>query len=251
MSFDVEQAAALLVAARQQHRQIEPFTPGPARAEEAYAVQDAVARRLGPIAAWKVGAKAPGQVPNAAPILASLVRPSPADWPSSSLHMIGIEAELAFRLGRDVAPRQGPIDRDEIWAAIESVHAAIEIVDTRLAGWREADRLWLLADNQSNGGFVYDPGGVPRAGRSLAEAPVRLVIDGRTVVEGRGGNPAGDPCWLLEWLVDHAVQHRDGLRAGMFVTTGSCTGMPFVQPGASVEAVFDGIGCATVRFSMA
>ena len=187
MSFDVARAAALLVDARQQHRQVEPFAPGPSTPEDAYGVQDAVARRLGPVAGWKVGAKAPGQVPNTAPLLGGLVRPSPAEWPASSLHIIGIEAELAFRLGRDVAPRDGPLDRDEIWAAIESVHASVEIVDTRLVGWKDADRLWVLADNQSNGGFVYDPEGVPLRGILLAEALVRLVIDGRAGGGGAGG----------------------------------------------------------------
>ena len=249
MSFDVERAASILVAARREHRQIEPFAPGPSQAEEAYAVQDAVARRLGPLGGWKVGAKAPGATPNSAPLIADLVRSSPADWPGSSLHMIGVEAELAFRLGRDVEPRNRPVEPNEIWAAIETVHAAIEIVDTRLAGWRDADRLWVLADNQSNGGFVYDAKGVPFQGQSFADAPVRLAINGRTAVEGRGGNPAGDPRWLVEWLVSHCAQHRGGLRAGMLVTTGSWTGMPFVEPGASVEAVFEGIGTVQVRFT--
>jgi 2-keto-4-pentenoate hydratase len=249
MTFDVQRAALLLIEGRAERRQVEPFASGPAGAEDAYAVQDAVARRLGPLGGWKVGAKAPGETPNAAPLLAELVRPSPADWPSSSLHMIGIEAELAFRLGRDVEPRSGPVPRDEIWASIALVHAAIEIVDTRLANWKEADRLWVLADNQSNGGFVYDPDGIPGSDRSFAEAPVRLAIDGRVVAESRGGNPAGDPRWLVEWLVDHCARRRGGLRAGMFVTTGSYTGMLFVETNASVEAVFDGIGSAKARFT--
>ncbi len=248
MGFDIERAALLLTEARRQHRQVTPFSPGPVQAEDAYAVQDAVARQLGPIAGWKVGAKAPGQVPNAAPLLAELARASPAEWPSSSLHMIGIEAELAFRLGRDVAPRETPVGREEIWAAVESVHAAIEIVDTRLVGWREVDRLWVLADNQSNGGFVYDPRGAALSGSSLADAPVRLVINGHTLIESKGGNPAGDPAWLVEWLVDHCARHRGGLCAGSFITTGSYTGMPFVEPGAVVEATFDGIGAVAVRF---
>lgn len=248
MSFDVGRAASLLVEGRKQHRQIEPFSPGPANAEDAYAVQDEVARRLGPLGGWKVGTKAPGEIPNAAPLFADLVRPSQADWPSSSLRMIGVEAELAFRIGREVEPRSEPIPRDEIWAVIASVHAALEIVDTRLANWKEADRLWLLADNQSNGGFVYDPAGIPVGDRSFAEAPVRLLIDGRVAVEGRGGNPAGEPRRLVEWLVNHCAQRRGGLRAGMFVTTGSYTGMLFVEPGASVEAAFDGIGSVSVHF---
>ena len=248
MSFDVERAAALLVEARQQHRQVQPFAPGPAHSDEAYAVQDAVARRLGPAAGWKVGAKAPGAMPNAAPLFADLVRPSPADWPSASLHMIGVEAELAFRLGRDIAARSEPVSRDEVFGSIASMHAAIEIVDTRLAEWKDADRLWVLADNQSNGGFVYEPEGVPFRSESYGHVPVRLVINGEAVVDGRGGNPAGDPRWLVEWLVNHCAQRRGGLRADMLVTTGSYTGMVFVDEGASVEATFAGVGRATVRF---
>lgn len=249
MTFDVERAASLLIEGRRERCQAEPFASGPASADDAYAVQDAVARRLGPLGGWKVGAKAPGETPNAAPLLADLVRPSPANWPASSLHMIGIEAELAFRLGRNIDPRNNPLTRDEIWASVASVHAAIEIVDTRLSDWRHADRLWVLADNQSNGGFVYSPEGISLSDQPLAEAPVRVAIDGRIAAEGRGGNPAGDPRWLVEWLVNHCAQQRGGLRAGMFVTTGSYTGMLFVEPGASIEATFDGIGGVMVRFS--
>ena len=249
MSFEVERAASLLVEAHQQHRLVVPFAPGPAKIADAYAVQDAVARRLGAVGGWKVGAKGLGETPNVAPLLAALIGTAPAQRPSSSFHMIGVEAELAFRLAEDVKPRSGPLAREAIWAAVESVHAAIEIVDTRLADWQRADKLWVLADNQSNGGFVYDPNGVPFEDRSFATVPVQLRIDGHVVVDRTGGNPAGDPRWLVEWLVNHCVQYRGGLHAGMVVTTGSYTGMLFLDRSASVEAVFEGIGSVEVRFA--
>jgi 2-keto-4-pentenoate hydratase len=248
MTFDIRNAASLLIEARSASRQVLPFSPGPATPDDAYAVQDAVASHLGPVGGWKVGAKAPGDVPNAAPLLADLVRPSPVQWPSSSLHMIGVEAELAFRIVRDVAARSVPVSRDEIWGSIGSVHAAIEVVDTRLADWKSADRLWVLADNQSNGGFVFDPQGVHLPDASLADAAVRFIVDGYTVVDQHGGNPVGDPRRLVEWLINHCALRRGGMRAGMFVTTGSYTGMAFVEPGASVQAIFDGIGAVEVRF---
>jgi 2-keto-4-pentenoate hydratase len=248
MAFDAERVASLLVEARRQRRLIAPSAAGPAGPEDAYAVQDAVARRLGAVAGWKVGAKSAEATPNAAPLLADLVRTSPAAWPADSLHMIGVEAEIAFRIGRDVEPRGEPFGDAEARACIDSVHAAIEIVDTRLAGWAEADRLWVLADNQSNGGFVYDPDGIPWRDQDLSEAPVRLDIDGRTVVESRGGNPAGDPRRLLPWLLTHCARRRGGVRAGALVTTGSYTGMLFVEPGVCVDATFDGIGSVRVSF---
>jgi 2-keto-4-pentenoate hydratase len=249
MRFDVEQATSLLVEGHRQRRQVQTSWPGPSGSEEAYAVQAAVARRLGSIGGWKVGAKSSGEIPNAAPMLAELIRPSPVEWPKDTLHMRGVEAEIAFHIGRDIGPRTEPLGEDEIFAAVDSVHVAIEVVDTRLADWKNADRLWVLADNQSNGGFVYDPAGVPWRGQDFTDAAVRLTIDGQTAVEGRGGNPAGDPRWLLVWLVNHCVRHRGGLTAGTFVTTGSYTGMIFVDPGATVEAEFSGLGRAVVRFA--
>ena len=248
MGFDVENAARLLADARRQHRQLTPFSPGPPDAQAAYAVQDRIAGLFGPVGGWKVGAKAPPDMPIAAPLFADLVRPSPAEWPAGSLHMIGIEAELAFRVGRDVPARREPLSDDEIWGSIASMHAAVEIVDTRLATWKDADRLWVLSDNQSNGGFVYDRAGLAVPDGPLAEAQVRLVLDGKTVIDGVRANPAGDPRRLVAWLVNHCALSRGGLREGMFITTGSYTGMPFVEPGASVEARFDGIGAVSVSF---
>jgi 2-keto-4-pentenoate hydratase len=246
MSFDVARAASLLVEARQSRRQAEVFSPGPSRPEEAYAVQEAVVRRFGPVGGWKVGAKSPEAEPNTAPLFASLIQPSPAAWPAGSLHMRGVEAEIAFRIGRDLPAGGGALGQQTVLDALESVHAAIEIVDTRIARWREADPLWLLADNQSNGGFVYDPAGIPWTGQDFTDAPVRLTINGRIAVEQRGGNTAGDPRRLLLWLVNHCIEHRGGLKAGAMITTGSYTGMIFVEAGARVEAAFSGIGRAEV-----
>jgi 2-keto-4-pentenoate hydratase len=76
---------------------------------------------------------------------------------------------------------------------------------------------------------------------------VRLIIDGRVAVEQKGGNTAGDPRRLLHWLIDHAVRRRGGLRAGTMITTGSYTGMIFVDKGARVEAEFEGVGRAETQ----
>ena len=67
-------------------------------------------------------------------------------------------------------------------------------------------------------------------------------------VGGRGGNPAGDPRWLLLSLVNHCARH-DGVRAGTLITTGSCTGMIFVDAHASVEAEFENIGSVSMQFT--
>jgi 2-keto-4-pentenoate hydratase len=245
--FDPQTAAAELMEARRTRRLLDTRGRGPGGVEQAYEVQEAVARELGPIAGWKVGAKAPGDTPLAAPLFSSLVRPSPATFAPGSFHMIGIEAEVAFKLGTAVPARAQPLAPAEVFAHVASVHAAIEIVDTRLADWSNADRLWALADNQTNGAFVYDPAGVPWRDADYTDAQVRLEINGEVVVERAGGNPAGDPRPLLVWLVNHCATQRGGLAAGTFVTTGSYTGMIFIEPGATVTATFPGLGSAQVR----
>ena len=100
MTFDAQRAADLLIAARRDFRQAALPAPAPADTTEAYAVQKIVAAACGPAAGWKVGAKSTNETPNTSPLFRPIVRQSPCHWPANELHMIGIEAELAFRLGR-------------------------------------------------------------------------------------------------------------------------------------------------------
>jgi len=247
MSFDIERATILLAEARRTGQPAAVFHPGPASPEEAYAVQDRIAAMLGPVGGWKVGARTPDGFPSAAPLLQDLIQTSPAAWPKHVFHLRGVEAEVAFKIGRDIPAGAGPVDEATAFAAVESVHAAIEIVDTRLDNWKDADPLWQLADNQSNAGLVYDPDGIPFHGQDFTHAPVRLTVDGHLMVEQRGGNTGGDPRRLLWWMIDHAVTRRGGLTAGTMITTGSYTGMIFVEAGARVEAEFSGLGRAETQ----
>lgn len=248
-AFDPHEAAAGLVEAHRTRRLLDTRGRAPGGVEEAYAVQEAVARELGPVAGWKVGAKSPDDAPLAAPLFASLVRQSPATWPSDAFHMIGIEAEIAFRIGKAVAPRSAPLGRDEVFAHVATVHTAIEIVDTRLQDWANADRMWALADNQTNGAFAYDPAGLPWRDTNYTDAQVRLEVNGKVVVDQAGGNSGGDPRALFVWLVNHCAMGRGGLAAGTIVTTGSYTGMIFIEPKAEVRATFAGLGTCEVRFT--
>lgn len=240
---------AALLAARLARRQIDGDLPPIAGEDDAYEIQDGVMREIGPLGGWKVGAKSPTARPTCAPIPAAALHRSPTTLPACGLHMIGIEAELAFRFARGFAPSDPEPSLSSILDAIASVHAAIEVVDTRLADWRQRDRLWLLADNQMNAGLVYGDPAADWPRTPLDRVPVRLTIDGRARVEQVGGNPGGDPIRLLSWLVGHAWRRRGGLADGALVTTGSFTGLIFVEPCARVEAEFPGIGSAVVSFS--
>jgi 2-keto-4-pentenoate hydratase len=251
MEEPVDRIARLFLEARRPGGPLVIPEPKEALAEvaDAYAVQERVVRELGPVGAWKVGAASPSAEPVRAPILAATIHASPAALPAGGFHMIGIEAEIAYRLGSDLPARHRPYTDEEVAAAIEGMLPAIELVDTRLADHVAAPPLWKLADNQINWGLVTGAlTGDWRRFDPLSQ-PVRLEVDGAEVAEGRGGNTAGDPFRLLVWLANDCGTHCGGLRQGQIVTTGSLTGLRFVAPGARVRATLEGLGQVSVSFA--
>ena len=89
----------------------------------------------------------------------------------------------------------------------------MEVVDTRLADFQQVDPEWLLADNQMNHALVVGESIENWKSLDWANLQVRLVIDGKTIVDQKGGLGAVDPVRPLAWMIDHAVRQRGGIRA--------------------------------------
>ncbi len=244
MSDGAEGLAARLLAARRHRQPIArlPEVAVPKSAEAAYRVQDEVTRALGRIAGWKVGAPSDSAEPNCAPLLADRVRSSPARFAATEFRLLGVEAELAFRLGIDLPARSTDYGEDEVWAAIETMHVAIELVDSRYADFPNTDKLALLADHQSNGAFCYGAAIGDWRATDFLRQEARLLIDGKEVARARGGNVAGHPRRLLGWLANHCARRGRALAAGDIVTTGSHTGLHRARAGAKVTALFPELG---------
>jgi len=247
MSPDISHAVQALLEARRNGRQMAPPFALKDRAA-VFAIQDGVAAATGPVAGWKVGARTPTAEPNPAPLLQGALVPSPARFDGKAMHMIGVEVEISFHIVRDVAARSAPVERAEALAAVGDAFVGMEIVDTRLADFKNADPEWLLADNQMNHALVV--GDPIRNWKTLdwATLPVRLVVDGQTIVDQQGGLGAVDPVRPLAWMIDHAVRHRGGLRAGQAITTGSWTGLRYFPPGSHARGEFPGFGAVEASF---
>lgn len=240
----VERAAELLVAARRSGRPLHALPPDltPATIGAAYAIQDAVVEALGGIAGWKVGAKTPDAEPSCAPVPAGLVFASPKTFAPGELRLRGIEAEIAFRIGRDLPPRAAYYTIGDVASAVASVHAAIEVVESRFEDFRATDPLAVLADANSNGALVCGPGRTDSIRVDQLRQPARLLFGAGEVANVVGGNPAGDVWRLVAWLANHCAARCGGLRTGEIVTTGSCTGMLFAAPGTRVVAELADLG---------
>jgi len=255
----IQEAARLLLQARGDHRQIPaiPESCRPATVEDGYLVQDELIRLWGlEVGGWKVGATTPPwqekvgvKEPIAGRMLVPFMRPSPAEFFGGAFHMRIVEPEYAYRLGRDLPPSGRPYGRDEVLDAVETVHPAIEIVDSRLAGGLAAGAPSLVADNAVAAAFVYGTAIPDWRRRDLVNAPVRITIDREIVGQGDGREAGGDPANPLVWLANDRARRGDGLKRGQFVTTSSCAGVHRAPSVATVVADFGELGRAEVRFT--
>jgi len=205
-------------------------------------VQAAVVAALGAVGGWKVGASGPTAAPSAAPLLAAAMRTSPARCELPAGASVGIEGELAFRFARALPPRAQPYDEDEVWDAIDTLHPAIELVQSRFADPQAVDKLALLADNLANYGFCFGAPVRDWQDVDFLRQPVSLTVDGKEKVHAVGGNAAGHPRRLLAWLANHCARRGRGLAAGDIVTTGTHTGLISLTAPARVGVQFAGLG---------
>jgi 2-keto-4-pentenoate hydratase len=247
MTVDISHAVQSLLDARRSGVQVAPPFALPDRAA-VYAIQDGVARASGPVAGWKVGARTPTAEPNPAPLLAGALVRSPARFDGKAMHMIGVEVEISFHIVRDIAARSEAVGRDEALAAVGNAFVGMEVVDTRLANFKQADPEWLLADNQMNHALVIGEEIADWKSLDWASLQVRLMIDGETIVDQKGGLGAVDPVRPLAWMIDHAVRHRGGLARGQAITTGSWTGLRYFPPGTRARGEFPGLGSVEASF---
>lgn len=218
----------------------------PVTQTEAYFVQDEIALAYGEVGGWKVGAPSAEATPGFAPM--------PTIWVAASgacmrgLRYRGLEAEVAFLLGRDLPARASAYTLEEVLAAVASCHPAIEVLESAFEDPGVVDRLSMVADLQMNGGFVFGP--AYRDWRSIdfhSEA-VMLAVDGVVRVERTGSNTAGDLLRLLPWLATEGGARTGGLRAGQWITTGSWTGNTPAGKNSSVDVQFTTLGRVELRF---
>lgn len=245
----IEQAAAFLVQARRSMTQIDglPADCQPASVADAHAIQDAVTAALGKaIGAFKANAPANAE-PTRGVIYADTIHASPARIPAAEVPQCGVEGEVAFVFRRDLPPRAAPYSRDEVAAAVDAC-AAIEVVTSRYQNLDKASVLEKLADCISNGAFVHAAPIADWRSLQLGKLPVTLTVNGAPVLQQIGGHPSGDPLGVAVALVN-MMRERVGVRAGQFVTCGSCTGLRFLKPGDVCGVRFEGLGTGEVTFT--
>ncbi len=247
----LRQTADTLLTARRTASPI-PDLPAdlhPATEAEAFAVQDVMVEAYRPVGGYKVGARGPEHEPFFAPMPAAWMGENGALFRGENHRLRGVEAEICFRIGTSLPPRAVSYTREEVVAAVESCHPAIEILESAYVDPTSVSRECMLADLQMHGGFIYGPACADWKSIDFTRETVTLSIDGAVRVERTGSNTSGDLMRLLPYLANEGATRTGGLKAGQWITTGSWTGNTPAIPGAEAEANFAHVGRVTLRFA--
>jgi len=159
-----------------------------------------------------------------------------------------VEPEFAFRMARDLPPRPSPYTVREALDAVETLHPAFEIPDSRFADFVKAGEAQLIADNACAHLFVLGaPTSADWRARDLIEERPVITLGGKEHI-GHGKNVLGDPRAALAWLVNELRGLGLTLRAGEVVTTGTCHAPLPIQSGDVVAADYGVLGHVTAGF---
>lgn len=159
-----------------------------------------------------------------------------------------VEAEVAFRLAADIAPAtDDEITLELVRAAVDVALPALEIVDSRIAGW-DITFTDTVADCASSALYVVGSDALPLDELEPRDVVMSLTIDDGERSAGTGAACLGDPLEALRWLAVQSHRFGDPLRAGQLVLSGALG--PFVPfaPGHRVTASISGFAPLTVQF---
>lgn len=257
----VGEAARILAQARLGGPPTAGLDAAPATVADGYALQRALhavleAAGRGPRSGHKIGCTTKVMQaylgvdhPCAGEVFAGTVHATGAEVPLARFHRVGVECEVAARLGADLPARDGGHDRDSVAAAVDCLMAGIELVDDRYADYRTLPAPVLIADDFFNAGVVLGIAVPDWRGLDLAAIEGVMTIDGEEAGRGRGADILGHPLNALAWLADQRAAAGTPLRAGEFVMLGSVVKTVWLDAPAVVAVRFEGLGEASVAFT--
>ena len=230
----------------------------PTERSHGYAIQAEIARLSGQnLFGWKIAAtSSDGQKhigvdgPLAGRLLSGRVMDTGSTLTLGNNLMKVAEAEFAFRMAQALPARSAAYEMQEVLAAVDSLHPAIEIPDSRYRDFVSVGAAQLIADNACASWFVLGPAtNANWRDRDLSEHPVSAWRDGELAANGTGANVLGDPRIALTWIANELRNQGIGLNAGEVVTTGTCVLPQAIAPGNSIRADYGDLGSVSVEIA--
>ena len=156
---------------------------------------------------------------------------------------LGVECEIAVKLGRELNKKEGPFDLGAVAKAIDSIYPAIELIDDRRADYKSVNVGSLIADNSWNAGLILGNPveAMPDAINALKGV---LKVNGEVIDYGFSGDVLGHPLAPVVWLANKV---ESGLPAGTLISTGSIITTYFPKPSERCEFSIDNFGSVNIN----
>ena len=189
-----------------------------------------------PAVAWKAAVIGDEMV--LAPFFEGMVIDSPASIPGEEFVTCILEAEVAFRVGREYAPTDGGHSRESVLDGVSNAYIVIEAPNNRYGGAPEFPS--MAADGVGNQALIVGPEIDDWQNKDLVSLPCSIQIDGEVVAEGRDGRP--NPVEVLVATVNEINNRGMTVEAGEIITTGAAALHPGGRAGMEVTIHFSDIG---------
>jgi 2-keto-4-pentenoate hydratase len=258
---DTLAAAKTIADARRNRTRLAPLAgdAAPQSEAEGYRIQDALhellAADFGALVGYKIGCTSPVMQqyldiphPCGGGVFAKGVHKSGARLRAKDFVRVGVECEIAVRLGRDLVISEAPFTAEWVAESIEAYLPAIEIVDDRYVKWETMGAPTLVADDFFAAGCVLGKAVARSAAPDLLHVVGRALINGAEVGKGTGADVLGHPHNALAWLANHLAADDKGLLAGQIVLTGSLVKTVWLEAGDKVVMELKGLGKVEAAF---
>jgi 2-keto-4-pentenoate hydratase len=229
---------------------------------EAYAIQREVQLELekhkGPAVGKKIGCTTSvmqellGMAhPCFGSIYESGIHYTPAALPFESFSRVGVECEIAVKLGSRVSA-DSTNSLISLSSCVESVMPAIEVVDDRYVSFQNHIPNWetWIGDDFFHSAIVLGEALPLSEAGDLANICGEMKINNKLVGSGHGRDIInGHPLEALAWLARKNYELRnEDLPAGSVIMLGSVVQTKWLQKGDLVEVSFEGLGGASAKF---
>ncbi|MEO1161104.1 MAG: fumarylacetoacetate hydrolase family protein [Pseudomonadota bacterium] len=245
----------------------EPFRPlrgddEPGSLGDAYDIQDALYHIMqtegdaGPIAGHKIAVTSPDiqklcgvDQPVYGSIFAGTIHRTPHVVNRANFIRLGVEFEIALKIGEDVPMSAAPFDAAGISGFVKSAMPAFELIEDRNADYSDLDAKSILTDRCWCGGVVLGEPVDDWRRIDLGNLAGNVTVNGESLDSGNTGNALGHPLNGLAWIANHLAGRGGVLRAGEIVMTGSALKTRFPAPAESYSYSVEHLGQVSLQIS--
>lgn len=166
----------------------------------------------------------------------------------SKYSRLGIEFELAVRVGADMPMGSTKWTAESVKDFIKGVSASFELIDDRNANYANLDVTSLVADNSWFSGAILGDENEEWRHLEFDKAVVKKIVNKQIEMSSTGA-ALGDPFNSVAWIANFLNERGKQLEAGQLIMTGSTFATMFPKVGDSISYEINDVGKIEIKIT--